>query len=359
MLNVSFSVNLALNVVLTVVHTTAIVLTLLRLYYRTVTRRLWWDDFVAFFAVLLDCAYISALWFAYAGPNSVLLRHESLIVRYWLGVMLFLVVVWMTRISLALAIARIFPPRDSTRRFAIGMAILSTILYLVIVIQTSAICAHQPALNSSPRAACQWSTSLRVLVTVANIFSDALLVATPLYKLWRIRLPRNQRRLILGAFAASAMTTTATIACAVFQFAPEKWEPAKTNLRVKLSYLEAGISLIVCNLLVMVTFVHTMFHRGQDLELSDDTSETPYGWRTESYSHSNIVPSTSTSTPYTSKSLPRVSNRPRMSPLLRTGLQVLIDAHALTLSLSPMSHITSAFLNLFLWSISLYPRVAV
>lgn len=77
------------------------------------------------------------------------------------------------------------------------------------------------------------------LTTIAaNLLSDTLLVAIPLRKLWRVRLPKEQRRLILGAFAASATTSTATLACSIFQFAPEKWEPAKTELREKLSYFE-------------------------------------------------------------------------------------------------------------------------
>lgn len=75
----------------------------------------------------------------------------------------------MTRISLALAIARIFPPKEATRRFAAGLALLSTAFCLVIVIQSGVICAHQPALVSGPNAACQWPNSLRTLVVFGTL----------------------------------------------------------------------------------------------------------------------------------------------------------------------------------------------
>lgn len=197
----------------------------------------------------------------------------------------------MTRISLALAIARIFPPKEATRRFAVGLALLSTVFCLVIVTQSAVICAHQPALVSGPDAACQWPDSLRTLVVVgtwiflatdprgltvvlANIFSDSLLVATPLYKLWRVRLPRKQRRLILSGFTASALTTSATVACAVFQFAPERLEPGKTILRGKLSYLEVSVLPFIRTLLTGLKPIvdrnisHCMqFARGDDILL--------------------------------------------------------------------------------------------
>lgn len=99
-------------VVLTSVHVLALSLTAFRVYYRTVTRRLWWDDLVALLALLGDIAYISALWFGYArkgarsmfmavGTNlmdfdrtGILHEHKGLVFRYWFGLMLFLVVVW-------------------------------------------------------------------------------------------------------------------------------------------------------------------------------------------------------------------------------------------------------------------------
>lgn len=79
-------------------------------------------------------------------------------------------------------------------------------------------------------------------VVTANIISDALLVAVPLYKLWRVRLNPRKRRLILGAFTASSFTTASTILCAVFQFTSENLEPAKMVLIEKFLYFEVSLT---------------------------------------------------------------------------------------------------------------------
>ncbi|KAH9479329.1 hypothetical protein JR316_0007919 [Psilocybe cubensis] len=323
-LDLSFGVTLSLDVVLTVVHVIAITLTAFRVYYRAVTQRYWWDDFVATMALVGDCVYLSALWFEYAKPNSVLQEHKVLVARYWLGLMLFLLVEWMTRISLALAIARIFPPQQPTRRFAVGLALLSTAFCLAILTEAAVICAHQPALVSGPEAACQWPDSLRTLIVVANISSDSLLIATPLYKLWRVRLPRKQRRLILCGFTASALTTSATVACAVFLFAPESLEPGKTILRGKLSYFETGISLIACNLLVVMAYFYSVFHRGEDTELLEYTSETCETRSVGTISHSNHMPS-SVATPYT---LTEITDQSTLEDIGCTGGSVLTSGRS-------------------------------
>ncbi|KAF5316229.1 hypothetical protein D9619_006254 [Psilocybe cf. subviscida] len=266
MLDISFGVELALNIVLTAIHVTGIGLTIFRFRYRANTQRLWWDDWIALFAMLVDCVYITILWFDYAQQDSILQTHEVRVALYWLGLMLFLTAVWAIRISLALAIARIWPPRDPTRMFAIGMAFMSVAFCAIVIVRSVTLCAHQPALVSGPDAACHWSLDLRVLVVAANITSDALLVAVPLYKLWRVRLNPRKRRLILGAFTASSCTTAATLLCGVFQFTSENLEPAKTILIEKFLYFETGISLVVCNLLVVVTYLHVRTHRDTDTD---------------------------------------------------------------------------------------------
>ncbi|KAF9565864.1 hypothetical protein CPC08DRAFT_704299 [Agrocybe pediades] len=269
----SFGVTLSLDVILAVVHSIAIGLTAFRVLYRFRKHRLWWDDIVACSAMIGDCAFLAVLWLDYAPMSSGLHSHKSRVSQYWAGLILFLLVVWMTRISLALAIARLFPSREPTRRFAIGLAMLSMIFCTAIVIQAAVVCSREPALNTGTEAVCQWPDSFRAVIVFGNIFTDTILVATPLYKLWRVCLPRKQRRLVLTGFAASASTMTVTVVCGVFLFAPVRLEPGKTILRGKLSYFETGVSLIVCNLIVVMTFLHTVWHRGEDLEMTDETTD--------------------------------------------------------------------------------------
>jgi hypothetical protein len=68
-------------------------------------------------------------------------------------------------------------------------------------------------------------------------------VGVPLYKLWRVRLPTRQRRLILGGFAASLVPALGIVVSTVFQLAPSSWEPGRTDGRLKVNYMLVRVSL--------------------------------------------------------------------------------------------------------------------
>ncbi|KDR80807.1 hypothetical protein GALMADRAFT_61085, partial [Galerina marginata CBS 339.88] len=283
-------------VIVTLLHIVAISLTLFRLHYRKRTRRLWWDDYTAGFATFMDFGYLPMLWLSYTPPGSVLNSHKFTIVKYWVSFILFLVVVWCTRVSIALALARVFPPGENTRRFAIGLAIFFASLYIAVTARFVVVCSKQMAEpGRSTDIPCNWSTDFRFLHTIGNLFSDTLLVATPLYKLWRVRLPRSQRRLILAGFAASALTTIPSIACSVFLFAPTNWGPGTQYLRIVLGHFVAGISLTACNLLVVITYIYNVLRAREDQEptISTPPETTERTHNTEPISHSNQVPSES------------------------------------------------------------------
>jgi hypothetical protein len=48
-----------------------------------------------------------------------------------------------------------------------------------------------------------------------------MLVSVPLYTLWRVKLPRKQRHLILSIFAAGAISSLPAIAFGVVMIKPE------------------------------------------------------------------------------------------------------------------------------------------
>ncbi|KAF8202430.1 hypothetical protein BJ912DRAFT_944785 [Pholiota molesta] len=246
MLKLSYGASLVLDIFVTLLHATVIGFTFLRIHYRKRTHRLWWDDFTALLAALIDCGYVPLLWFGYGDPGSVLHSLASRIAKYWLTLEFFFIIIWLSRISIALAIARVFPVGESTRKFAIGMAIVFASFFTTIVMYFSILCGKKDAIyiTSSGGAQCKWTNALKFILISANMLADASLVTVPLYKLWR-------RRLILSGFAASIMTTIPTVACAIFQFAPPNWDPARQDIRAKLSYFESGAAIMASNLLVI------------------------------------------------------------------------------------------------------------
>lgn len=150
-----------------------------------------------------------------------------------------------TRISLALSIARVFPPRDRRRNITIGMACVFGMAGLGIIIPANVFCSRPSSWMAPPATQCRlaqkvgipmlcgtWSATPPPIneqpaacvpddrLHAARITADLLLVAIPLRMLWRVRLPQQQRRLVLAGFTASTLSTLATVVSSVFQFSP-------------------------------------------------------------------------------------------------------------------------------------------
>ncbi|KAF8879488.1 hypothetical protein BD779DRAFT_1788944, partial [Infundibulicybe gibba] len=111
--------------------------------------------------------------------------------------MCFLLVSWSAKISLALAIARIFPPGRTIRRFAMGMAWSFGLLCMASILGIAISCGRDTSWYNSPQVQCEFPNALSITTFCANLVADALLVLTPLRMLWRVKLPDEQRRLIL------------------------------------------------------------------------------------------------------------------------------------------------------------------
>jgi len=95
----------------------------------------------------------------------------------------------------------------------------------------------------------------------SDIISDALLVALPIRLLRNVNLPKNQRTLILSVFSTSVLITFICIVHIVFVI-----EPAQ-SLQTITGQLEIALSLIVCNLLVIVTYFYGVFRNGEDIDV--------------------------------------------------------------------------------------------
>lgn len=167
--------------------------------------------------------------------------------------------------SIAIAIARVFPAKETIRRFTIGLAVFFGLMF--VALQITIACIGAPVTSSNPgRHKCQWAITFvhsylfsaylvsyillpfcfeidvsRTSDPAVNIIADLVLVGVPLYKLRRVRLPTRQRKLILGGFAASLVPALGVVISAVFQLAPSSWEPGRTEGRFKVNYMQVQI----------------------------------------------------------------------------------------------------------------------
>jgi hypothetical protein len=104
-----------------------------------------------------------------------------------------------------------------------------------------------------------------------DFLSDILAIIVPLRFLWRISLPPSERRLVHGAISATVLTALSGVVTCVFWYAPidlgqdfriiaaavlhqQVYYSPKNVAHTDIKIDQAAMSLIICNLLVVVTY---------------------------------------------------------------------------------------------------------
>ncbi|KAK1224949.1 hypothetical protein PQX77_012098 [Marasmius sp. AFHP31] len=251
------------RIVITFFYVLAIIFTLCRLGRRLRIHRFSWDDSWAAFALALLVAKMVLDWTRVGHDEKP--RTEDDVAKFKSDMKLFFTlqtslvsgIVWASRVSLALSVARIIPPgrlRTASICVAVGCFLFGTML----VILKCAVCRIKftPA---GPHPICIGGRVSIGIQTAGDVVASLILMFFPLYALrLASELPSHERRLIHALFASTILTLTACLCQAIFVI--------KTN-RFAMTYsgsLETSISLMVCNLLVVVTFLYRLFSRQKE-----------------------------------------------------------------------------------------------
>ncbi|EGN92488.1 hypothetical protein SERLA73DRAFT_164020 [Serpula lacrymans var. lacrymans S7.3] len=261
------------KIVATVLHALTFLLTGFRLWFRLNIQRFWWEDAWATLALLFDIICLVGLWI----PANVSSQFNALpetssgsnalVASVWFSLLLCPAVVWSSRMSIIYSVIRIISPTSSIRRFAFGIVVLFAIIWVGMAIVIIYLC-HEMFWDLSPSPSLPYP--IGYLQISANVFSDIILVIFPLCLLWRVKLPRNERLVILSIFSSSILTSVASAVHAIYIFPNPAFKgETLTNLEFRLDFglvilsnLKAALSLVICNLLVIVTFLYRIIRKG-------------------------------------------------------------------------------------------------
>lgn len=259
-------------------HALADVSTIFRIAYRYKKRRLWWDDYSAAVALLGDLVY--AIAWSFKSTNL----HQAI---SWICVEIpaYPVVIWAARLSIGLSIKRFCALTLRSHRAFHLMNAFFLAMGVINLIQRIVICIPKSAWGmTGPIVYCSIGQAGGIVVIVTDVISDILLVFVPVFLLWRVQLPPNQRRLVLSIFAASALSSIPSIAYMTLQ-AVERTFTVICTIPVVI-HIKAAVTLMVCNLLVIVTCTYRLLFKECDYRkarFSDIVQE-----RSGSYSSSGI-----------------------------------------------------------------------
>ncbi|KAJ8581100.1 hypothetical protein M405DRAFT_777785 [Rhizopogon salebrosus TDB-379] len=257
----------------------AIALTVFRVWFRLYIRRFWWEDAFAVSAGLFSVAKMIASW--------ILLNSEgtAAVVAFWITTSTFPCITWSARMSILLSVTRIARPTRWLFRFSLGIAIIFFLMWAGSMVQRALTCTYNSPFDPTAPF-CNIHGSIEIYELTISCVADAMLVAFSFRLLWNVNLPTRQRRMIRTIFSSSIIISLFSLFHAATSFVS-----LITSITTVAVNLETSFSLIVCNLLVIVTCAYRALNRKPDEDPEDDD----YSSRTQAVSTSQWLTTTNPS----------------------------------------------------------------
>ncbi|KAF8516780.1 hypothetical protein JB92DRAFT_2810087 [Gautieria morchelliformis] len=237
----------------------ALVATLGRLGLRIYRSGLWWDDaFALLSAIHIILASVGG-WVHFMDPK--LLTRTTRIAAYYVLSEAFYGTVWAARLSILFSVIRITPDAFS-RTLLYRAAIVFGVVWAFFFAQLFWICV--PELNWTDLSAPQCTLSLQVPVCqlVTDILADLLLITVPVRLFLGSSLESGMKIRLAAIFSASILTTVVSLVHAVYILKVGGVD------ELVAAVVEDSVSLIVCNLSVVVTALYRACGLGENVALA-------------------------------------------------------------------------------------------
>ncbi|KAG8215899.1 hypothetical protein J3R82DRAFT_7869, partial [Butyriboletus roseoflavus] len=269
-----------------------------RIYFRLRIRRFWWEDAWAVILFFTGSLWVTAQW------TLLLTNGLTSIVSSWIYTIGFMCVVTsvsvsaapysfspyvfrFARMSILFSIIRIIH-EGTCLKFTHACVAFFAVCWVILIAERVWQCASNPSWHqqavSSGGTYCNATSQMSIFDFVSECVAVLLLVVLPLRMLWRVRLSKRQRRMILSAFASSVVLVFA----AAFHILGRILQISVVT--VTGVNVEVTLSLFLCNFLVVVTYayrywIHHMASTDteelEDVSPShDDDFTTPIVWTT-------------------------------------------------------------------------------
>jgi len=246
----------------------AFVLTVFRVWFRLHIRRFWWEDAFAAIAGVCSVAKLIASWILILVQS----KGTTFSVSFWITTITFPCITWSARMSILLSITRLARPTQWIFRLSLGFAIIFSMMWAGSIVQRALECGSDdkwhPVKNPSAPF-CNIYGSIAVYELATSCAADVMLVVFSFRLLWNVNLPPRQRRMILIIFSSSIVMSLFSLFHAVTNFS------LVTGITTVAVNLETSCSVIVCNLLVIVTYAYRVLNRKPDDDQEDDDFTRP------------------------------------------------------------------------------------
>jgi len=266
----------AWKAIISIFYTLASLTTIFRLIWQYRWQRWWLDDTFALCSLLFDTVYfvsiwLRTLWFPSGDVESSPSQVQHRVLLFWFTAILSPCVVWSARISMGFLVSRFVSVGSNARRNLFVIWLFFGIIWLSIMLEKVLVCRSNSAVQMASYVHCTDGKSTGIISLCTDIVADAFLIAVPLCILWNINLRRGERQLILITLTSSVLSSMASIAYALVVFNTQRIGHNRGLAISLVAHIKASTTLIVCNLLNIVTFLYRLL-RARHTEPDDTVS---------------------------------------------------------------------------------------
>ncbi|KAK7468957.1 hypothetical protein VKT23_003456 [Stygiomarasmius scandens] len=259
---ISFAAINALRVAATVIHVIALISTTYRVSYRIRTKRFWWDDGWVLLAFIADILTVISMWIsAYLNNNFKKIPpevfREQRVVASWLMSISFTCTIWFTRIGLVCTFLPLLT-NGRVKKLSVLCATFFVLCCLSIVLWKVVVCTKDTSWLSEPFGFCEVGRANGIWDVIAEVTSCVALILIGAYVLWQMNLQSKERKIVMLVFSGSIFTAMAALARSYSTIATDDL------LKTFTGHFEAAISLIVCNVLVVMTSIYNGLERRRE-----------------------------------------------------------------------------------------------
>ncbi|KAF5326705.1 hypothetical protein D9619_004497 [Psilocybe cf. subviscida] len=281
MLELPYQSYVAWRTCITVFHAVAILSTLIRIRTRYKSRQMWLDDYLVMIPMAADFVFCISPWaIPSLTPDPRKTGYFDLD-KLWATLLLCYIIIWFSRICFMFSLARIFPPGNPTRSLIFALVFLFALLFSCAALLLA---FHCEPFNSADRHCVKFlgPDPATKYTYAADAISDIIMIITPLAVLWRVKLPKLEKRVILAALLGGIMTLLLFVILIFFTYGPvHKYGLPYTIVTTMISNLVAAASLLSSNALVVVTTIYRVYRRkigqARSSETITDNSSAPTG----------------------------------------------------------------------------------
>ncbi|KAF9457827.1 hypothetical protein BDZ94DRAFT_1146471, partial [Collybia nuda] len=226
----------------TCLHSLALVATGFRAAHRWRRAKFFWDDIWALVAAALNSILLITLWVRAHTRSQSFEVSVGLLIQWRLHSSS---CPRAARASIACSILRLLPP-CRTKKFVLGMIGWFAITFTVLFVQRIWWCGSNKVWTDD----CPCWTPFIIEKLCTDVIANVMLVVVPVFMLWNSTLPKGPCWMIRVVFATSITVTACSATHAVYVLGDNRVLEGFT------AHFEVPVTVMICNLLVIVTFCY-------------------------------------------------------------------------------------------------------